>query len=189
MTVSEYSNSLTTRKSTLRRIFLVVLVSVASGRLSAQQSPSTVNWNAFKVLMGEWVGEGTGSPGEGTGGFTFSFDLQNTILVRKNYANYPATKDHPAFTHDDLMIVYQDGGKTRAIYFDNEQHVINYSVAVSSDSNSIVFASDAVPAMPRFRLTNTKAGTDKIAITLDIAPPGKPESFARYIEAVARRKK
>jgi hypothetical protein len=139
--------------------------------------------------MGEWVGEGTGAPGEGTGGFTFSYDLQNTVLVRKNYANYPATKDRPAFTHDDLMIVYQESGKTRAIYFDNEQHVINYSVTVSSDSGSIVFVSDAVPSTPRFRLTNTKMSTDKMAITFEIAPPGKPEAFTRYIEAVARRKK
>jgi hypothetical protein len=189
MTVSDYSNSLTSRKSTLSSIFLVVLICIASGRLSAQPSPSAIHWDAFKFLVGEWIAEGTGAPGEGTGGFTFSYDLQNTVLIRKNYANYPATKDHPAFTHDDLMIVYQENGKTRAIYFDNEQHVINYSVTVASDSNSIVFVSDVAPATPRFRLTNTKAGTDKIKITFEIAPPGKPESFARYIEAVARRKR
>jgi hypothetical protein len=189
MTISDYSNCPIRWKNAPWCIFIVVLVCVSPDRLTAQQSPPPINWNAFKFLAGEWVGEGTGAPGEGTGGFTFSYDLQTTVLVRKNYANYPASKDHPAFTHDDLMIVYQDGGKTRAIYFDNEQHVINYSVAVSSDSNSIVFVSDAVPAMPRFRLTNTKAGTDKITITFEIAPPGKSESFTRYIEAVARRKK
>jgi len=156
--------------------------------MRAQQTPYNVNWDAFKFLMGEWVGEGTGAPGEGTGGFTFTFDLQNTILVRKNYANYPATKDRPAFRHDDLMIVSQEMGKTKAVYFDNEQHVINYSVTVSGDSNSVVFVSDATPSAPRFRLTNTKAGTDKITILFEMAPPGKPESFARYIEATARRK-
>lgn len=152
-----------------------------------QQTP--VNWNAFKFLMGEWVGEGTGAPGEATGGFTFSYDLQNTVLVRKNHANYPATKDRPAFTHDDLMIVYQEAGKTRAVYFDNEQHVINYSVTFSSDSSSVAFVSDPTPSSARFRLTNTKAGTDKIRITFEMATPGKPEAFARYIEATARRRK
>jgi hypothetical protein len=138
--------------------------------------------------MGEWVGEGTGMPGEGAGGFSFAYDLQNTVLVRKNFADYPATKDRPAFRHEDLMIVYQEGGKTRATYFDNEQHVINYSVSVSVDSSSIVFVSDASASSPRFRLTNKKSGTDKIAITFEIAPPGKPEAFTRYIEAKARRK-
>jgi len=156
--------------------------------VNAQQQPP-MNWNAFKFLIGEWVGEGTGAPGEGAGGFTFSYDLQNTVLVRKNYANYPATKDRPAFTHNDLMVVYQEMGKTKAVYFDNEQHVINYSVTVSADSNSVVFVSDVIPSAPRFRLTNTKAGADKISITFEMAPPGKPESFARYIEATARRKK
>jgi hypothetical protein len=177
------------RKIARWSIFAVVFVGLVIHPSSVQQSSSVINWNAFKFLMGEWVGEDTGAPGEGTGGFTFSFDLQNTVLVRKNFVTYPATKDRPAFRHDDLMIVFQENGKTRATYFDNEQHVINYSVTISSDSNSVVFVSDAVPSTPRFRLTNAKSGTDKIAITFEIAPPGKPESFSRYIEASARRKK
>ncbi len=178
------------RKTIVRgSVFILMIVIASSGRSLAQQPPSGVDWNAFKFLIGEWVGEGTGSPGEGAGGFTFSYDLQNTVLLRKNFADYPATKDHPAFRHEDLMVVFQEDGKTRATYFDNEHHVINYSVAVSIDSSSIVFVSDAAPSMPRFRLTNTKAGADKIAITFEIAPPGKPESFTRYIEASAQRKK
>jgi hypothetical protein len=86
------------------------------------------------------------------------------------------------------MIVYQEGGKIRATYFDNEQHVINYSVTVSGDSSSVIFVSDASSSSPRFRLTNKKAGSDKIAITFEIAPPGKPDAFTRYIDAKARRK-
>jgi hypothetical protein len=171
------------------KVFICFCALLFFGSPLKAQSQTPISWSAFKFLIGEWVGEGTGAPGEGTGGFTFSYDLQNTVLVRTNYANYPATKDRPAFTHNDLMIVYQEEGKPRAIYFDNEQHVINYAVTVSSDSNSIVFLSDPVPSTPRFRLTNAKAGTDKIRITFEIAQPGKPESFTRYIEAVARRKK
>jgi hypothetical protein len=189
MTTFDYSNCPISRWIAICGVFIVLLVCMSIVPLSAQQPPPAINWNAFKFLVGEWVGEGTGAPGEGSGGFTFSYDLQSTVLVRKNYANYPATRDRPAFTHDDLMIVYQEAGNTRAVYFDNEQHVINYSVTLATDSNSIVFVSDAVPSTPRFRLTNTKAGTDKITITFEIAPPGKPESFTRYIEASARRKK
>jgi len=156
--------------------------------MNAQQQVP-INWNAFKFLIGEWVGEGTGAPGEATGGFTFSYDLQNTVLVRKNYANYPATKDRPAFRHDDLMIVYQEAGKTRATYFDNEQHVINYTVELSKDTNAAIFLSDASPSARRFRLTYTKLGTDRVKITFDMAPPGKPDSFAAYLEGTARKKK
>jgi hypothetical protein len=155
----------------------------------AQQSAKPVSWHAFEFLLGEWVGEGSGDPGQGVGGFTFLPDLQNTVLVRKNYANYPATKDRPAFSHNDLMVLYQETGKIRAVYFDNEQHVINYSVTLSNDANSVIFVSDALAAAPRFRLTNTKMGIESIKITFEIAPPGKPESFDPYIEAVAHRKK
>jgi hypothetical protein len=187
MNKPNHSNRLGYPKIAACAIFIVFLIGVVTAPMQAQQPPQKVNWDAFQFLMGEWVGEGTGAPGEGTGGFTFSFDLQNTVLVRKNYANYPATKERPAFAHNDLMVVYQEVGKIRAIYFDNEQHVINYSVTPSSDSNSVVFLSDPMPSAPRFRLTNTKAGTDKITITFEMAPPGKPESFTRYIEAQARR--
>ena len=189
MTTYDHSNYPPGRRIALCSVFIVLLACMCTGPLSAQQPPPAPNWNAFKFLIGEWVGEGTGAPGEGSGGFSFSFDLQNTVLVRRNFANYPPTKDRPALTHSDLMIVYQETGKTRAVYFDNEQHVINYSVTVAADSSSVVFVSDVVPSAPRFRLTNTKAGTDKITITFEIAPPGKPESFARYIEASARQKK
>jgi hypothetical protein len=167
----------------------LVLLLFVSLPLTAQQSMKPVDWDAYRFLLGEWVGEGTGDPGQGNGGFSFSLDLQNTVLVRKNYANYPATKDRPAFSHDDLMIVYQDKGITRADYFDNEQHVIHYTVSISHDSTSYIFVSDPVASEPRFRLTNKKQGTDSIRITFEIAPPGKPDSFPRYIEAVARRKK
>lgn len=170
-------------------IFLVSLSFFISAPLAAQQSAKTVNWDAYRFLLGEWVGEGSGDPGQGSGGFTFSLDLQNTVLVRKNYATYPATKDHSAFSHNDLMIVYQEKGTTRAEYFDNEQHVIHYTISISSDSTSFVFVSDPVASEPRYRLTNTKQGTDSIKITFEIAPPGKPDSFTRYIEAVAHRKK
>jgi hypothetical protein len=171
-----------------KAIFLAsILILTQSG--SAQQSATPVDWHAFQFLLGEWVGKGSGDPGLGQGGFTFMLDLQNTILVRKNFANYPATKDRPASTHNDLMVLYQEAGKIRAVYFDNEQHVIQYGVTFSKDSNSVIFISDAIAAAPRFRLTNTKSGTESIKITFEIAPPGKPESFTPYIEAVARRKK
>jgi len=177
------------KKSVMAALFTLVVLYLFSGELSAQQPPKPVNWDGFRFLLGEWVGEGGGDPGQGVGGFTFSLDLQNTVLVRKNYADYPATKDRPAFSHNDLMVVYRDGGRFRAVYFDNEQHVINYSVSFPKDSSAVVFTSDPMSGAPRFRLTHTRQGTDSMKITFEIAPPGQPEAFNRYIDAVARRKK
>jgi hypothetical protein len=181
-------------KTLVRRRFVgvlciqVLLLLAIVTSLKAQQAAGPVDWGPYHFLVGEWVGEGSGEPGQASGGFTFSYDLQKTILVRRNFADYPATKDRPAFAHNDLMIMYQEGGKTRAVYFDNEQHVINYSVSLSSDSNSVTFLGDIMPSAPRFRLTNTKSGTDMLKITFEIAPPGKPEAFMKYIDASARRK-
>jgi hypothetical protein len=173
------------------KIFSTVILCAAFGATSLFSQPAVpqANWDGWKFLMGEWVGEGSGSPGQGEGGFTFSLDLQKRILERHNYALYPATKDRPAFRHDDLMVVYQGTGKsTQAIYFDNEGHVIRYMVEFAKDSSSVVFVSAPSTSEPRYRLTNSKDGDGKIGITFEVAPPGKPEAFQQYIKATARRK-
>lgn len=136
-------------------------------RSEPSRAPAPANtdaWNALGSLVGTWSGEGTGDPGPGTGGFSFAWDLQEKILVRKSHADYPATKDRPAFSHQDLMIVYRepDSGLPKAVYFDNEGHVINYAVTASPDAKSIVFLSE-------------------------LAPPDKHDSFKTCIRAAARR--
>jgi hypothetical protein len=156
------------------------------------QAPASGNdgtWTALGSLVGIWSGEGTGQPGLGTGGFSFAWDLQQKILVRKSHADYPATKERPAFSHQDLMIVYQepDARLPKAVYFDNEGHVINYAVTVSPDARSIVFLSESVPSTPRYRLTYIMNGKERVEMTFEIATPDKPGSFRTYIRADARR--
>ena len=164
-----------------------LLLLLHGGSLCAHQA-APPDWSGCDFLVGEWIGEGGGMPGEAAGGFTLAYDLQKTILVRKNFADYPATKERPAFRHDDLMVMYQEAGKIRAVYFDNERHVIHYNVAVAKESSSIVFLSDPDPSAPRFRMTYTRDSDRKVRILFEIAPPGKPEAFSKYIEASARRK-
>jgi len=154
------------------------------------QHSNELNWEPFRFLLGEWVGEGSGKPGEATGGFSFHFDLEKKILVRKNYANYPATKDKPAYSHTDLMIIYQETatGATRAIYFDNEGHVINYAVAFSKDNTSLVFTSEPFASAPRFRFTYYKPNDGRLAFEFEIAPPGKADEFSKYVQGSAHLK-
>ena len=136
----------------------------------------------IEFLMGEWVGEGDGTPSESTGSFSFVFDLDKKIVVRKNHA------DLKIGVHDDLMIAYPDPASKglRAMYFDNEGHVISYGVEVISDG--VRFVSDAAAPGARFRLTYKRSGGNAISILFEIAPPGKPDMFAPYIEARARKK-
>ncbi len=176
------------QRSTVLTLSLLILALVSSENLYAQETATAGAWDGWKFLIGEWYGEGSGQPGQGIGGYTFSPDLQGAILVRKNYAHYPPTKDRPEYTHDDLMVVYYEHNKPEAIYFDNEKHVIRYTVEFSKDSSSVIFLSDVLPSSPRYRLTYMKAGENQVRITFEIAPADKPEAFSRYIESVARRK-
>jgi len=172
-------------KTALLLAYIFVLIAPAR----AQQS-NELNSDPFRFLLGEWVGEGSGKPGEATGGFSFSFDLEKKILVRRNYANYPATKDKPAYSHTDLMIIYQEAASnaTRAIYFDNEGHVINYAVAFSSDNTRLVFTSEPSASAPRFRFTYCKPNDERLTFEFEIAPPGKPDAFSKYVQGSAHRK-
>jgi hypothetical protein len=83
-----------------------------------QQRTTCEKWN---WLVGEWVGEGSGQPGQGSGFFTFKTDLDNNILVRKDHTEIVATENKPKVIHD-LRIIYpgNSGSSTKAIYYDNE---------------------------------------------------------------------
>jgi hypothetical protein len=154
------------------------------------QPATDSRWAPLAFLIGNWIGEGGGGPGQGTGGFSFQLEQNGAILIRKNVSNYPATKDKPAYSHTDLMIVYQEPGETklRAIYFDDEGHTIHYTVAAAADGTMVQFLSHASPTQPGYRLTYRKTGEDRVAIRFEIAPPDHQEAFSTYIEATARRK-
>jgi hypothetical protein len=147
-------------------------------------------WEPYRFLIGEWVGEGSGQPGKGGGAFSFTLDLQDKVLVRKNHSEYPAAPGRPAVAHDDLMVIYRAaaGGPMKAIYFDSEDHVIHYTATIAADRRTITFLSDAVSSGPRFRLSYTKGENETVGIKFEIAPPGKPDAFKTYLEGSARRK-
>ncbi|MBZ5605253.1 MAG: hypothetical protein LAO79_23385 [Acidobacteriia bacterium] len=158
----------------MTRIFL--LACFLAGLTAAQDDA----WKPFQFLIGDWVGEGNGGPGEGTGGFSLSFDLERNILVRKNFAVYPDAR------HEDLMIVYLDGpSKTpRAIYFDTEGHVIRYSVDAKADA--LIFESEKSEPGPHYRLTYVPAG-DRVKGKFEMRAPGE-ERYKTYLDFSARRK-
>lgn len=147
-------------------------------------------WGDWQYLMGEWEAAGQGRPGEGVGRFSFTFDLQDKVIVRKSHTDYPATAGRPAFSHDDLMVVYaeDDPRKFRADYYDSEGHVIRYAAEFSPDGQTLTFVSYPVPAQPRFRLTYVKLKNNGLGIKFEIAPPGAPEDFRVYVAGTARKK-
>ena len=164
---------------TLLPMRLLVLLTLLAGAVPG------ADWGPVQFLMGRWIGEGTGQPGTGSGGFSFATDLQGAVLVRKNYAEYPAANGNPGFRHDDLTIIYRDESshQLRAVYFDNEGHRIEY--AVQPNGNGVVFTSEGPRTTIRYRFTYTRDGPDRLKIKFEIAEPGK--DLAPYIEATAHR--
>lgn len=133
-------------------------------------APSPFERLAF--LLGKWTGIAVPNDtpaGAGQGEFTFEPQLNQTIIVRHNYAEYPN-----APRHDDLMVIYLDspGDSPRAIYFDSEGHTIRYNLTFPSPSH-VVFESDAAQPGPRYLLSYWLDGAT-LQGKFEVAPPGGP---------------
>ena len=148
---------------------------------------SNSDWKNWSWLIGEWKGEGSGQPGQGGGIFSFQPDLDGKILVRKSHSEYPASGNRLATIHDDLMIVSLDytGNATKAIYFDNEGHTINYSISYAP--NAIVLLSDKIPNVPIFRLTYSLLDNQMVNTKFEMSQDG--EKFMTYIEGKSTKVK
>jgi hypothetical protein len=177
----------------MRRAFVIGLVGLFLASLSARAEEAKVSeaLKPLRFLVGDWTGKGGSKTEQGMGAFSFQFELQGAVLVRRNVADYPATAQKPAVHHEDLMVIYSDPQtkSLQATYFDNEPHVIHYAVEMSADGDTVTFVSDEAASQPRFRLTYRKTGDDTVAGRFEIAPPGKADEFSNYMEWTARRKR
>jgi hypothetical protein len=168
------------------KITLSIALLLISQLVLPQQASSP--WEKWNYLIGEWVGEGNGKPGQGEGSFTFKTDLDGKILVRKNHTVFPATEKSKALTHDDLLIIYQNNpdSQQKAIYFDNEGNTIEY--LVSFTDKAVVLTSATNSTGPRFRLSYVSIDQKTVNIVFEIASPQSPEEFKVYLSGKAYKK-
>jgi hypothetical protein len=118
-------------------------------------SAAADSWKALAFLEGTWDAHAqAGSAGaQSNGTYTFKPELKHHVLVR--HSDSAACKGPARFDceHSDVLYVYQDAENQplKAIYFDNEGHVIHYAVSTPNSSTAML-VSDASPSGPQFRL-------------------------------------
>ena len=164
------------------KIAVVLLAALAVGAGGAARAGEP-GWKPLAWLLGDWVGEGGGAE-TGAGGFSFRPDAGGQVLVRRNFAAYPAQNGKPASRHDDLMVIEGQGGQLRATYWDSEGQTIHYAVSAPSP-DEVVFVSDD-PAGPRFRLSYRRTAGG-LAGRFEIAPPPARDQFRNYLTWTARK--
>jgi hypothetical protein len=166
----------------MKLLLFVALFAVSSVSFGQK----TLSWDKWKWLIGNWTGEGIGQPGQGNGKFAFSVNLDSNIIVRKSHSEYPATEKKPAIIHDDLMIIYPEtAGSQKAIYFDNEGHIINYLIEYAE--KTIVFTSEKTSDDPVFRLTYSLLDDGMVNTKFEMSQDGA--NFITCIEGKSKKVK
>ena len=145
--------------------------------------------DSLRFLEGTWDAktQGEASGVTATGSYTFRKELGGHILARHSSAagcKGPADFD---CEHGDLLYIYQDlpGEPLKAIYFDNEGHVMHYSVSTPTPA-SAVFVSDPAAPGPQFRLVYELKGAT-MSGEFQTRMPGKTE-WSSYLEWSGARK-
>lgn len=153
---------------------LIVLAGCTHAAATPAVPVAGPEWGPLRALVGTW--EGSDPANHSTGGFTLAPDLGGKVLVRRS------TNDSPKGHHEDLMVI--EGGGKRAMYWDNEGHVIAY--AITADASHVEMLSDEVAGAPRFKLTYEIKGADEVAIDFAIQMPGAAD-FQHYVGGTVHR--
>jgi len=134
------------------------------------------SWDQLQFLIGSWSSPVSGQPGQGvSGSTTFSYDLDMKVIVRKSTAEFaPGPGEIKGLVHEDLLVIYQQPGESqlRGIYFDNEGHIIHYSLSFPDRQRRVVFESEASQTSPRARLVYEAADEDTLVTEFFVATQG-----------------
>ena len=163
---------------------------VAAACFCASGAPAQTDaWKQLRFLIGTWdaktLGGSAGAASSGT--YSFQLELRDHILAR--HSSSAGCKGPASFNceHGDLLYVYQDAPDPpyKAIYFDNEGHVIHYDVSIPSPG-SVVFLSSSSQPGPQYRLSYELKGSTMLG-KFQMRAPGQAE-FASYLEWSGEKK-
>ena len=156
---------------------------------NAAASHDSDPWTPLHFLEGTWNAKTTGGIAQAStsGAYTFRRELKGHVLGR--YSSASGCKGPTDFdcSHSDLFYVYQEGPNQslKAIYFDNEGHVIHYAITTPA-ADTAIFLSEGNAPGPRFRLMyELKNGV--MEGKFQMLMPGKTE-WVSYLEWSGGRK-
>ena len=134
------------------------------------------SWEQLQFLIGSWSSPVSGQPGQGiSGSTTFSYDLDKKEIIRKSRAEFaPEPGKVKGLMHEDLLVIYRQPGEAqfRAIYFDNEGHIIHYTLTFPTKQPAVVLESESSETSPRARLTYEMVAHDTLVTEFFVAAPG-----------------
>ena len=159
--------------------FLAVLFAIAVPAAAQASSP----WDGLDFLKGSWIASAKGQGGAAVAGsYSFQNELDRHIMAR--YSTRDGTCKAPASfdcEHGDSLFIYEEasGQPLKAIYFDNEGHVIHYDVTTPVPGLAVFLSEPSRPG-PRFRLEYELHGTD-MSGKFQMQLPGQSE-WKSYLE-------
>ncbi len=136
---------------------LFTILFLLASPLFGQTAPSSSDpFKALAFLEGTWDATTHDTAGVHViGTYTFKTELGGHVLGR-HVTSLKACKGPDTFDceHSDLLFIFPEapGKPLKAIYFDNEGHVIHYVVS-TPNATTAVFLSEASQPGPQFRLT------------------------------------
>lgn len=168
---------------------ILLVFTLFAGPLASAQSASDP-FSSLSFLVGTWEARTINNPAvTATGVYTFRRELNGHILARHSVADSSKCKGPEDFNceHGDLLYIYADapGQPLRAIYFDNEGHVIHYTVTAPTPTTA-EFLSDTSQPGPQFRLFYQLKG-EAMSGKFQIRMPGQQE-WKSYLEWTGSRK-
>jgi hypothetical protein len=164
-------------------VMLTILTAPLFSQSASRSTPARAQWKALDFLIGTWEAKNLGGSAgaAGSGLYSFRLELGNSVLAR--HSNNNACKGPVDFDcdHGDLLYVYKDASDQpyKAIYFDNEGHVIHYEVSIPKPGTAI-FLSGESKSLSQYRLIYELKGSTMFG-KFQMRPPGKAE-FTSYLE-------
>ncbi len=166
----------------MKAILISLCVAAALPAAAETAPPATDPWAPLAFLEGTWGAKATRPDGVAVdASYLFRRELRGHVMARRAASTArctgPSTFD---CEHSDELIVYEEqpGQPLKALYVDNEGHVIHYAVSTPAP-NDAVFLSEGTGG-PRFRL-EYRLDHGEMAGKFQIQMPGQPD-WHSYLE-------